>query len=147
MENIIDKIQSKLLEIHPKLDEEHQRVLLAIWNRWQFKQKITQAEIAKEAIGIGHHEKHEEPTKKKETTLRKVRQIIRDLRIEHQVPILSDKHGYWIPCTLTECSEYLERIEALARAQAAAWFETYRAMESTVGIRSEFFDKQESLQI
>lgn len=147
MENdLVKLIQEKLQTAYLNMDNDHQKVLYAIWQEWG-KQKITQGEIAKCAFDIGHHEKHEEPRKNNETTLRKVRQMIRDLRILYLIPILSDKNGYWIPQRKEECQEYLERIEAVARAQAAAWYETYRAMEKTVGVHSEFFNKQESFLI
>lgn len=138
-----------MTEVYPTLSDEQQRVLYGIWQAWPKQQKLTQRDIATMAMGLGHHEKHEDhlPSKKNESTLRKVRQIIRDLRVIHNLPILSDKNGYWLPSTLPECEIYLRRIEAVARAQAAAWHETYRAMERTVGIRSEFFDKQRLLEL
>lgn len=146
---VTELIQKRLTETYPSLSEEQQRVLYGIWQEWPKQGKLTQRDLATMALGLGHHEIHEEhlPSKKNETTLRKVRQIIRDLRVTHNLPILSDKTGYWLPHTIAECEEYLRRIEAMARAQAAAWHETYRAMERTVGVRSEFFDKQRILEI
>ena len=43
--------------------------------------RITQQDIAKSWRWLGSHPKYE--TERQETTLRKIRQIIRDLRIKH----------------------------------------------------------------
>lgn len=103
--------------------------------------KITQNQIAKADGWMGAHTKHER-SRSNETTLRKVRQVIRDLRINYGAPILSDRDGYWIPQTEKEVKEYLDRIEIEAKAQAKAWFETYKAMDKVLGVRSEYFESQ-----
>lgn len=106
--------------------------------------RITQLQIAKK-IFIGSHEKYENYDKWKETTLRKVRQLIRDLRIKHFLHILSDKDGYWIMKDRTEIKEYLIRIERTAKAQAKAWLVTYNSMRRNFGIQSEYFEQQGKL--
>lgn len=122
------------------------RVLYAAWTSGSTAH-ITQRELAKSEAWLGCHEKHEfdkvqNPT---ETTLRKVRQIVRDLRLKHNAPILSDRDGYWIPSDSREVQEYLQRIEQEAKSQAAAWFETYKAMKGTFGVSSAFFEGSQSL--
>lgn len=79
------------------------------------------------------------------TTLRHVRQIVRDLRVDHGAPILSDTKGYWIPRKKKEAVEYLERIEKQARSSARSYFETYEAMQYALGVTSQYFEKQRDL--
>lgn len=103
--------------------------------------KITQQQIAKLAPQLGSHEKHE-GYMTQDSTLRKIRQIIRTLRISHGLFILSDKTGYWIMKDKSEARQYVARIEKTAKAQAKAWHVTYQAMRRNFGINSEYFDKQ-----
>ena len=111
--------------------------------------KITQREISDSAQWLGCHPIHEDEIgllNKKETTLRKVRQIVRTLRITHNIPILSDTKGYWLTDDKAEMTEYLQRIEATAKSQAAAWFETYKAMKNNFPeLGSDYFDTQGKL--
>jgi hypothetical protein len=107
--------------------------------------KITQLQIARSEKWLGCHPTHEAYGDKKETTLRQVRQIIRDLRLKHGVLILSDNTGYWIMKDRTEAIEYISRIEKVAKAQAKAWFETYAAMKKNFGISSDYFNQQGKL--
>jgi hypothetical protein len=141
-------IYQKLMAGWNSLGEQlpERRVLHLLWQAWEKGTHITQRDIAFKVMGLGGHQIYEAglPIKADETTLRKTRQIIRDLRLKG-IPILSDRSGYWIPKSREECQEYLERIERTAKAQSAAWFETYRAMESTIGIRSDFFEGQRGL--
>lgn len=115
-----------------------------VYNLIKDAQRITQQEIAKSNNWLGYHSKHESHLfiNPNETTLRKVRQIIRNLRIKRGIPILSDKYGYWIPKHNSEAIEYLNRIEKMAKAQAKAWNETYMAMKSNFNVSSNYFDKQ-----
>jgi len=55
--------------------------------------KITQLQIARSIQCLGCHPEHEGYTNHKASTLRKVRQVIRDLRINHGIPILS-RYGF-----------------------------------------------------
>lgn len=102
--------------------------------------RLTQRNIADELCRMGSHEKFENP--QDETTLRRVRQIIRDLRVEFKCPILSDRGGYWVTGELEEALEYIERMEKTAKSQAASWFETYRAVAQSFGVSSDYFEKQ-----
>ena len=124
------------------LSKEERQVLLIIWNHWEKGDHVTQAEIAR-TVSIGAHEKHEPDNRKRDSTLRQVRQQIRNLRILHGIPILSDRTGYWLPKTLAETQIYVEAMEKMAKAQAAAWFQTYVAVKDTLNITSSFFDKLE----
>lgn len=105
---------------------------------------ITQEEIAKSERWIGCHPEHERGIKEghMDTTLRMVRQIIRDLRIKYHVPVLSDNRGYYLPRTEEEAAEYLKELETKAQSQAKSWFETYGAMKVALNITSPFFEVQ-----
>lgn len=106
--------------------------------------RITQLQICRSGAWVGSHPKHEAhlPIDHEQSTLRKVRQIIRDLRLKQNLPIISDKDGYWIPTTQGEAEEYILRIERTARAQAKAWNETYSAMNKMFNVRSNYFEQQ-----
>lgn len=111
--------------------------------------RITQLQIARSAQWLGSHPEHEKDLNinHEQTTLRKIRQIIRNLRVEKECLILSDKKGYWLIKEPWEATEYIQRIEKMAKAQARAWFETYRAMQKNFNnsIHSDYFDKQGKL--
>ena len=103
--------------------------------------RITQQEICNSARFIGCHPIHEDFIKDKNpSTLRKIRQVIRDLRLIHGARILSDSNGYWICKSNEEATEYLIRLEGYAKSQAAADFETYRAMKNIFKVESEYFE-------
>ncbi len=143
IQGIIDMIRAK----KKSLPAEAVAVMALLYANWQSVgevKKITQSGIAKSERWLGCHPKYES-ARDNETTLRKVRQIIRDLRIEHGAPILSDAGGYWIPKSEAEVKTYLGRIEIEARAQAAAWFETYSVMDKMLGYKSKWFEAQKKL--
>ena len=105
--------------------------------------RITQQEIANSERWLGSHPIHE--VDRRESTLRKIRQVIRDLRIKKGYMILSDAKGYWIMKDRQEAIEYCERIERMARSQARAWFETYNAMRKNFNLSSDYFEQQGKL--
>jgi len=115
-------------------DDDHKKVLQALLDdaTTEHNTRTTQAQLAQRVPTLGaHRREHEADPKTKgnrDTTLRKVRQVIRDLRVVYGVPVLSSPKGYWLPSTVDEVDEYVERAERQARATAAAWFETYRAV-------------------
>ncbi len=104
--------------------------------------RITQLQIARSARWLGCHPKHEQMLRDKlSSTLRNVRQIVRDLRLKHDAKIISDTDGYWIPESPEEVQEYLLRLEATARSQAKAWMVTYQHMKKVFGVESPFFNQ------
>jgi hypothetical protein len=107
------------------------------------KTKITQLQIARQTC-LGSHEVHE-GYDVKDSTLRKVRQIIRDLRIEKGLFILSDTKGYWVMKSRDEVTDYLKKMETKAKASAKGYFETFRAMAKNFGVTSEYFVEQGKL--
>jgi len=106
--------------------------------------RITQLQIAKLAPQLGSHEKHEGYLTL-DSTLRKIRQIIRDLRIKKFLFILSDKRGYWVMQERGEAVKYIQRVEKTARSQAKAHYTTYQCMRRNFGINSDYFETQGKL--
>lgn len=113
--------------------------------------KLTQRELANRLPLLGCHKRFEgeviPEARQFETTLRKVRQIIRTLRLTYGQPILSDSKGYWICNNPDEAAEVLARMERTAKAQARAWNETYIGMRNVFNIKSKFFEGQLSLEL
>lgn len=149
MSNFKDKIERQLEELRRKnLSKEERAVMTVLWQKWKAgSEKVTQVDIARHEVWMGCHEKYEagRVARPDETTLRKVRQIIRDLRVNHFAPILSSRDGYWIPKTETEVKQYLERLEAEAKAQIQSWLETHKSMEVTFGMSCEYLQAQQKL--
>jgi hypothetical protein len=107
--------------------------------------KIKQKELAMQAK-VGKHHKDPDAIDSHESTLRKVRQIVRELRVIYALPIVSNRTGYWIPFTEDEARSFLEKIEREARAHFISSKETYSAMAAVLGVKSEFFtNEQEQL--
>jgi hypothetical protein len=123
-----------------QLTNDEQSVLNLIANS---DYRITQQEIANSERWLGSHPIHE--IDKSDSTLRKIRQIIRDLRIKGGYMILSDTKGYWLMKDRQEAIEYCERIERMAKSQAKAWFETYNAMRKNFNLTSDYFEQQGKL--
>lgn len=103
--------------------------------------RIHQREIARACPNLGCHERErlhvEDPM---ESTLRRVRGIIHDLRVQHLVPILSDAKGYFMPADKDEAVKVLGRIEREAKSRMRSSMETYEALASGLDVRSEFFE-------
>lgn len=108
------------------------------------KGKITQLQLARKVF-VGSHPVYENYEQPKSSTLRRVRQIIRDLRMKHGLFILSDMEGYWIMKERSEAIEYLNRIEKIAKATSKGYFDTYKAMQRNFGLRNDWFEQQGKL--
>lgn len=137
------KIYQKLREIDPcQLSTAERAVMHELTQAYKMHTKVTQAQLAQSQRWLGCHPEHEADVAKNklETTTRKVRQVIRDLRVKHLIPIVSDRHGYTFPRSEKEAQEYVYDLEIRAKAQARAWFETYDAMKKTLDLTSSFFD-------
>jgi hypothetical protein len=125
-----EKVHARVNDARTVATEEQTQVLNALVLAHG---KLTQRNLVDACPGIGAHRREVDagivsPTSL-ETTLRRVRQIVRDLRVELRVPILSDPSGYWLPRTEDEVAEYVDRVEKQARATARAWFETLRSLD------------------
>lgn len=105
---------------------------------------ITQREIARHESWIGTHPKHEGYDA--ETTTRMVRQIIRVLRVQYRIPILSCSKGYFITDDIEASKSFLERMEGEVRARNKSSLETYSALNSSIGIVSEYFDRMRAIE-
>ena len=121
---------------------DEKRVLIVIMHAFDDRERVTQQQIAEHhMVKVGKHEEHEAHLNpKRESTLRKVRQLIRNLRVNHGIPIISSRKGYTLPENQTELQEFVEELERRAKAQAAAWHETYRAIKNNLNVTSSFFD-------
>jgi hypothetical protein len=106
--------------------------------------RITQLQIARAAPQLGSHEKHE-GYMSMDSTLRKIRQIVRDLVMKHGLHILSDGKGYWIKQSQEEAEKYMKIFERQAKASAKSYMQRYHVMSKVFGIRSDYFDQQGKL--
>lgn len=88
--------------------------------------RLTQLQIARFIANLGPHQKWEN-AQSKNTTTRRVRQIIRNLKTKHYCPILGDRDGYWVSDNPSEIREAKERVEKVRRAQIAAYNETIQS--------------------
>lgn len=133
-EKIAESIQLKMAEGSMPVEEaEVLRVIMAC-------NCITQRAIARKLPHLGRH--HEDPQIVIDSTTRKVRQIVRNLRINHKIPVLASTDGYYIPFREEQMKEYMERMERTARARAKASIETYEAMRDAAGVYSDYFERQ-----
>lgn len=139
------KISDQVVAIgKSNIPSDEKDVLRLLFNRWQAQDgPIMQKEISELLPRIGGHPKYD--SRHEETTLRKIRQVVRDLRTLRWAPILADNRGYWIPQTEKECKDYIDRVEKEVKARVVASFETYRAMKESIGISSDYLDRQARL--
>ena len=145
MDDFKQKIREQIIGIgNSKIPTDEKDVLRVLYTRWKDGlAPITQKELAEQLPNIGGHKKHD--TRTEETTLRQVRQVVRDLRTLRWAPILADVRGYYIPSNEQEAKDYMERVEREVRARVVASFETYTAMKESLGITSTFLDGQMKL--
>ena len=143
--NIVSGVQAMIDAARQSgMKDSENAVLALLESLWPKKTQITQLEIARSEKWMGCHEREIDVVQcTLESTVRQIRQIIRNLRINHMVPILSDSYGYFLPSTIDEAHEYIERTEREARSRAASSIETYRIMKKSLGISSNFFEKLE----
>ena len=125
------------------LAEEEKAVLRCIVDAWREGRRVTQRDIARTERWLGCHPAHESDVvaDRWETTTRRVRGIVRDLRVRHDLPVIDYRDGYTLPSTMEEAEEFLRRKEREARARAASSIETYHALNRSLGVRSEAFDQ------
>lgn len=138
-----EKIKGRVLALAAEeLTDEERAVMAMLWTNFG-AQKVSQMDIARTERWMGCHPTHEADIRanKTETTTRQVRQIIRDLRIKWEVPILSDRHGYWLPISETEAADYITSLEREVVAQIASWRETYNAMKHSLNSTSSLLDQ------
>ena len=141
--NIVSGVQAMIVAARQGgLKDSENAILCLLESLWPKQTQITQLEIARSEKWLGCHEREIGVVQcTLESTVRQIRQIVRNLRINHMVPILSDSYGYFLPSTIDEAHEYIERTEREARSRAASSIETYRVMKKSLGISSNFFEK------
>lgn len=103
--------------------------------------RVTQLEISRLHPNLGNHKIHEGYIGE-QSTLRKIRQIVRDLRLKHKLQILSDNDGYFIKKSTEDAAKYMETLERKAKASAKSFMVTYHEMSKVLGVRSQFFEEQ-----
>lgn len=96
-----------------KLNEEERQVYTVIYQN----KRIKQAEVARQTT-VGSHDKYENMSESEQgSTKRKVRQIVRNLRLNHRIPIMSDNKGYFIAHRQDEAIEFMELISKRLTSQ------------------------------
>lgn len=145
MADFVEKIRDHVVSIGKScIPDSEKDVLRFLFLKFdEHGQKVTQHEIATALPHLGAHKRHEKPSM--DSTLRQVRQIIRNLRVKRWAPILSDTKGYWIPREEKDVAECLARIEGEVKSRSAAGFETYKAMKEAFGVSSAYFEGQGKL--
>lgn len=131
------KEQFKRVAASGVLDDHEAAIVQELWET-RHGGSLSQAQLAKRVGWMGSHVC--EPVRTVESTLRKVRQVIRTLRVTHGLPILAESDGYYIPRNETEARDYLSIMEREAKARAASSLETYRALRKSLGVTNAFLD-------
>ena len=96
---------------------------------------------------IGAHRKHISYNNKRDNALRKIRQLIRDLRVNFNIPILSSNKGYYLPSSHSDAVEFLERFEKVVNAQRRSWNTTLYMLEDSLEVNSSIFKKINKLML
>lgn len=140
---VVKSVSTAIEKARAKLSTAEIAILALLIKNWGDGMRISQREIARTEAWIGVHPKHEAAMAEDyyETTTRMVRQVIRDLRVTHKIPVLADSDGYFLPNSQEEVDRYLTRMEQEARARAAASIITYNAMRDALGVHSAFFEQ------
>jgi hypothetical protein len=140
-------------------DELRQKALAtirAVWKRMSADERavatllamgiepVTQKTIAKSEPWIGTHPEHEDYDA--ETTTRMVREIVRRLRVDYEIPVLAGRSGYFLPERREQVQDFLNGMEREVKARNRASIETYQALKKSCdGLSSDYFDQQGDL--
>lgn len=114
------------------LNEEQNEVLLAIAEH----KKLTISQLVGLVNDKGAHEKHEAP--RKPTTVRKMYQIVRDLR-EAKCPLVGDSKGIWIAKSTNEVADFANYLEKKAYADIKSMLELRDSMLSMVSGQTQMY--------
>ena len=131
------------LMISRSLSKQEEVVLALLTERWGDRE-ISQKEIALSSKWKDSHPLLQDETNIN-TTTRKLRKVIRNLRIEHKLPILHNERGHFLPETEEDIDLFMERLELEAKSRAASTIETYKAMKDTFGVFSSTLDSFDTL--
>lgn len=126
------------------LSDKQRAVLGCVFAAYRLDIRITRQEIGESEPWLGCHEIHEINivANKRETTIREVAELIRQLRVYHDVPIIDYNDGYTLPGTLKEAADFLYRKEGEAKSRAKSVMITYNALKRSLGLQSEWFEAQ-----
>lgn len=142
--NYQKQIQNHIKWKSKNLNPEQLAVLNYIINEgYKKNKKVSQKDIAKSERWLGTHDKFEDHLKGKKlsTTKRKVREVIRQLRVKHKIPILSGSQGYWIPKERHEAQEFINRLENQVKSNIKSSYYTYSSLSEALGIESEVMEQ------
>lgn len=115
-----------------KLNDEEKQIYTIIFQA----NRIKQEEVAKRTI-VGYHPKYEKA--KLESTERKVRQIVHDLRIKHGIPLISDSKGYFIAHKVDDSVEaYMAKLSATLVSHLV----TYNILKKHFGMTNKQVEEQ-----
>ena len=148
MLDYFEKINDAIYQANSRRGEMSQEMIIvmnAVIEATKAQRKISQRDIANSEPWLGCHGKFEgdivSRNKQHESTLRKVRQIVHDLRVDFGIPIISDRHGYWIPTNEDEANAFIERLEAETKASIASKAMTYKALRNSLNVhQSKLFE-------
>lgn len=141
MKTMKEEIQEIVRNNWSKMPAPEQSVLWCICEAYELNKSISQGKIASHERFLGAHPKHEKHLKSPESTKRQIRQLVRNLRVNHNVPILSSNKGYKLPISREELNDFVKDLERTARAQAASWYETYKSVRKHCDTTSSFLDQ------
>jgi hypothetical protein len=125
-----------------ELSEACAAVLALLIEFWGLRH-LRQDEIAEHARWLGAHPVHEaHRAERHQTTLRRVRGVVHELRTRHGVPVLSQAGGrgagYYLPESTADAEAFLRRKEREARAAARSFMVTYHALHASLGLSSVY---------
>lgn len=145
MKDIKQTIASSIIDlmIDKAFTPHEEAVLSFLTANWSDKE-VTQKEIAESAKWKATHPLLGETTNIN-TTTRKIRRVIRNLRVEHRLPILHNEHGHYLPQTEEDIIDFMERLELEAKSRAASTIETYKIMKDSFGISSPTLDQFDAI--
>lgn len=94
---------------------------------WSEGMVISQKEIAAGERWLSRHKRHRIAALENsfETSTRRIRNAIRNLRVRYGIPVISAGDGYWLPQSEQEARDYGEVLLKAAAARAKASMATY----------------------
>lgn len=158
--SLIDQIyaEPKSLSVSQMIEEKYQAALphldaaqIAVMEDLRIASSPRSQEyIARSRPFLGAHPHWESNKPTTETTHRRVRGIVNELRVKHHIAILSDRRGYWLARSIEDAEAFLDEMERQARASAKSYMITFHAMTKAInGLRPRdtvgLFDFNESI--
>jgi hypothetical protein len=79
------------------------------------------------------------------TSTRKLRKVINNLRIKHKLPILHNQFGHFLPDEKDHVEEFIRKLEADTKAQVCSKLETYQQIKDIFQIETVANNNVESI--